>query len=431
MGLRDILVTLLVFGSLPIIFRRPYVGVLVWSWLSYMNPHRLTWGFAHEMPFAQIVALVLFVATLSAREKATLPKDSVISLWIIFIIWMCVTTLFALNPDSAQSQLIKVLKIQIMTFFTLLLINDRQKLDQLIWVIVISIGYYSVKGGLFTLMTGGGYRVYGPSKSFIAENNALALASLMIIPLMIYLYKISKSRKWVQLVLGAAILLTAVSALGSQSRGALIAVMALAGFFWLKTKTKLLSGMAICVVAVLLFNFMPESWHARMSTITNYEEDASAMGRINAWGYAINVANHRLTGAGLESWNVANFARYASDPEDVHAAHSIYFSSLADHGWIGLAFFVAILFLTWRSLAMVIRTSAQKDSTEDIGLLAKMIQVSLVAYMSGGAFLSLAYFDLPWHLVAIAVVIKCRIMNISAKASIRPQFGMRRSLSET
>lgn len=67
--MRDIILTLIVFGSLPFILRNAYIGVLVWSWLSYMNPHRFTWGFAYNFPFAQIVALVLLVAVLFSKEK--------------------------------------------------------------------------------------------------------------------------------------------------------------------------------------------------------------------------------------------------------------------------------------------------------------------------------------------------------------------------
>ena len=39
-------------------------------------------------------------------------------------------------------------------------------------------------------------------------------------------------------------------------------------------------------------------------------------------------------------------------------------------------------------------------------MLAKMLKLSMVAYMSGGAFLSLAYFDLPWHIIAMAYLLK-------------------------
>lgn len=408
--MRDILVTLLVFGSLPFILRNAYVGVLVWSWLSYMNPHRLAWGFAYSMPFAQIVAITLFVALLVDRDKKIFPINGLTCIWFVYLAWMAVTTSFAFFSDSAVEQLIKIYKVQIITFLTVLLINSQKKIDLLIWVIVLSIGYFSVKGGVFTIITGGGSKVWGPPGGFIQENNSLAVAILMIIPLIVYLRQITE-KAWVRHGLFLALILSLVSAIGSQSRGALIAIVAVGVFFWLKTKGKIISGVLIIVLASVGWNFMPQSWHERMGTIQHYQEDSSAMGRINAWKYAINVANDRLTGAGLESWSGQTFAIYAPNPTDVHSAHSIYFSVLADHGWPGLVMFLLILFLGWRYLSQVIRFSKDAPEHQASNFLARMLQISMIAYMSGGAFLSLAYFDLPWHFLALAVLLKYLVVD--------------------
>lgn len=407
--MRDILVTLLVFGSLPFILRRPYIGILVWSWLSYMNPHKLAFGFAFNMPFAQIVALTLFAAILFSKDKLSFPKSTVLFVWVLFIFWMVITTFFAIYPDSAMQQLEKVLKIQLITFLTLSLINDWKRLDQLIWVIVLSIGYFSVKGGLYTIRTGGSGRVWGPPGGFIQENNSLALATLMIIPLLVYLYHRHRSDKRLRIGLGVAIFLSTISVVGSQSRGAYLGIIAVAGFFWLKTKGKIVSGIAIIFVGVLLVMFMPESWHNRMGSIGNYQEDKSAMGRINAWQYAINVASDRVTGAGFESWSYDTFVIWAPRPEDVHVAHSIFFSVLADHGWLGLLLFLTVFALVWRSLSRVVRLTDHSEDLSDQNMLARMLQVSFVAYFAGGAFLSLSYFDLPWHLVAITLIISHKL----------------------
>ena len=72
-AMRSLLVALLIFGSLPLIVVKPHVGVLVWSWIGYMNPHRLTWGFAYDFPFAMVVALVTIAAWLFSREPKTVP----------------------------------------------------------------------------------------------------------------------------------------------------------------------------------------------------------------------------------------------------------------------------------------------------------------------------------------------------------------------
>lgn len=413
--MRDILVTLLVFGSLPFILRHAYIGVLVWSWLSYMNPHRLSWGFAYSMPFAQIVAVILFISLLFSNEKQKPPINSTVVVWFVFILWMAIATFNAQYSDPAMDMYLQILKVQVMTFLTLILITDEKKLNQLIWVIVASIGFFSVKGGIFTLLTGGAFRVYGPPSSNIAENNALAVAVLMVIPLMVYLYHIS-SNKWVRYGLIFSITMSLVSVIGSQSRGAVIAVLGVGLFFWLKTKTKIASGLAIIFFASLLFTFMPESWHERVESIYSYQEDESAMSRINSWQYSINVANDRLTGGGLQSWSKEMFALYAPNPDSVFVAHSIYFSVLADHGWPGLILFLSILGLTWRSLSKVISRTKDIEGSPP-NLLARMLQVSLIAYIFGGLFLSLSYFDLPWHLITMAILLVRLFTNDEASSS--------------
>lgn len=413
--MRDLLVTFLVFGALPFIMKYPYIGILVWSWLGYMNPHRLTWGFAFNMPFSQIVALVLLLAILFDRTKKSIPFDKTTITWFLFLMWLTMSTLLAMYPADAWPMFDRIVKIQLVTILTLMLMTDQRKINLLICIIVFSIGFYSVKGGIFTLATGGNFRVWGPPGSFIEENNSLALATLMVVPLMIYLYQIA-THKWLKPLMVILILLSLASALGSQSRGALVAIIALAGYFWISSSYKLVTGPLLVLLAVVGLSFMPMSWHERMDTIKNYQEDESAMGRINAWHYSINVANDRLFGAGLQSWKVESFAQYAPDPLAVHAAHSIFFGVLGDSGWVGMFLFIAVLIMTWGNLNWVIKR-AEKDGQAT--KLAKMIKLSMVAYCSGGAFLSLSYFDLPWHLIAIALLLRHQCKPVAVRSPLR------------
>jgi putative inorganic carbon (hco3(-)) transporter len=147
--MRDIAITVMVFAMLPYILRYPWYGVLAWSWLSYMNPHRLAWGFAYDMPFAQIVAIVLLMSLVLSKEKKSLPANALVIVWVLFLVWLSISTLFAVYPELAYDQWIKVLKIQLITFVTMMLMRDFQRINQLIWVIIFSIGFYSVKGGIF------------------------------------------------------------------------------------------------------------------------------------------------------------------------------------------------------------------------------------------------------------------------------------------
>ena len=108
----------------------------------------------------------------------------------------------------------------------------RASLEFAIWVIALSFGFYGVKGGIFTIVNGGIYRVQGPGGTFIAGNNEIALAMVMAIPLIRYLH-LQETRKWIKIGLASAMVLTGVAVVGSQSRGGLVAIVAMGIFLWL------------------------------------------------------------------------------------------------------------------------------------------------------------------------------------------------------
>ncbi|MCZ2291218.1 MAG: putative O-glycosylation ligase, exosortase A system-associated [Burkholderiales bacterium] len=402
--MRDLFVAAIVFGALPFILKRPFLGILLMAGLGYLNPHRLCYGFMLSTPVVMIVALVTFVGMLVSREAKRMVWSREVAILVIFILWMGITTTQALYFDLAIIQYEKVIKIQILTFMTLLLLTSRERVHLLIWAIVLSLGFYGVKGGLFTIANGGAYRVQGPPGTFIEGNNELALALVVTIPLIRYLH-LTEKNKLVRLGLAAGMFLTALAAIGSQSRGALVALIITGTIFWWKSRNKFITAAFVGVVAVVVLNVMPPEWFERMQTIETYGEDASAQGRINAWWTAYHLANARLFGGGFETWQAGAFALYAPDPTNVRDVHSIYFEVLGEHGWIGLALFLSLLGLTWLKCGSIIRMTRKRPDDTWARDLAAMIQVSLIGYASAGAFLGLAYFDYFYHLVAIVVVL--------------------------
>jgi len=400
--MRDILITLIVFGSLPLIFRAPVNGALMWVWISVMNPHTQGWGFATQLPFAMIIAVVTLFSMALSRTPKGLPLTPVSVLLLLFVLWMNVTTPFALLPALSWVQWNKVMKIMLMSFVVMMLIRTQRDIVRLIWVLVVSIGFYGIKGGIFTIRSGGTERVWGPEATFIGDNNALALALIITIPLMYYLQQ-NSDRRWIRHGLAGAMVLSALAALGSYSRGGLLAIAAMCLFMWFKSGKKVALGALLCLVGPLLLAFMPERWAERMDTINTYQQDSSAQGRINAWSMAWNLARDRFLGGGFEVSDPGIFARYAPDPQAVHAAHSIYFQALGEHGFVGLALYLALGWATWRTAAAIIRLSRGKPELAWALGLATMSQASMVGFAVGGAFLSLLYFDMPYYLMAALI----------------------------
>jgi probable O-glycosylation ligase (exosortase A-associated) len=404
--MRDLSLVLFVFALLPYILVRPHIGLLTWSWLGYMNPHRFTWGFAYNFPFVQLVGITTLVAIPFSKEKKTIPVTGLTVVWALLVLWMCFTTLFATNPVFAHAELSRTIKIQIMVLVTLLTINTRVRIDQLIWVIAVSIGFFGVKGGIFTILTGGQYIVWGPPGSFIEGNNEVAFAMLIIFPFLHYLYT-QAARRWLRWGLAVCMLLTGVAIVGSYSRGALLGAGAMLFALWLRTKRKMVTGIVLALAAAAVVVFAPAQWSDRIATIETYQQDESAMGRINAWHFAWNLALDRpLVGGGFQTFTRELFRRYAPEPENFHDAHSIYFEMLAEQGFVGLGLFLTLGILAMRQCSRTRKYCTGKSELEWARNLAGALQVSLIGYATGGAFLGLAYFDLPYQIMAIVALLE-------------------------
>jgi len=165
-----------------------------------------------------------------------------------------------------------------------------------------------------------------------------------------------------------------------------------------------------------MFSMLPEQWFERMQTIGEYQSDSSALGRLNAWQMAYNLAKDRpLVGGGFDIWDPGVFARYAPVPWDVHVAHSIYFSVLGEHGFIGLGLFLLLGMLSWMTGRWIIKKARPRRDLAWAVHLAEMCQVSLVGYAVGGAFLSLAYYDLPYYIMGVLVLLRRHVAETIAQ----------------
>jgi putative inorganic carbon (hco3(-)) transporter len=410
--MRDLILFTIIFGLLPLALVRAPIGILLWNWIGFMNPHRLCYGAARNFEFASLVGGISLISFVFSKDRKMIPITPITVVLMIFIAWMSITTYFALVPDDAFHQWKKIIKIQIFIFVSLSVMQEPKRIKQLLTVIALSIGYYGVKGGYFTLISGGNFRVLGPAGSIIEDNNTLALALVMIVPLLIYHARMYE-KKWLKWAFYVSSGLCGLSILGSQSRGAFLAGTAMTLFLVLKSRYKFRALISLALIVPLILGFMPASWYQRMGTIETYDADTSAMGRINAWHFAYNLAKDRpMMGGGFETFRPGLFERYAPVPEDYHDAHSIYFEALGEQGFMGLFIFLTLLALTWRLAQQLRRRICNVAEMKWAYDMVSMIQVSLIGYVVGGAFLGVAYFDLVYSLIAILVLVEHHVKAV-------------------
>lgn len=403
--MRDIALFVLIFSLLPFVFTRPFLGVLMFIWVSLMNPHRLTYGAAYDFPFAALIVVITLISLLASKQPKKFPVTPAVVVLLIFIGWMNLTTFSALEPVRAWTEWNRVMKTMFLLMVVLVSVNTKKEIQALAWTIGLSIGFWGLKGGIFTLTSGGGSNVYGPDGSYIADNNALALALVTALPIIWYT-QLTVKYKIMRYGLMALSIICLVSAVGSYSRGALLGGGCMLIFLWLKSRQKIRTGLILLLIVPLIYTVMPDKWFDRMNTIDDYKQDASALGRINAWGFAVNVAENNLMGGGYDCFTHKMFAVYAPDPYNQHAAHSIYFQVLGEHGFVGLGLFLLFIWMAWRSGTKIIKHCKGRDDLKWASDLAAMCQVSIIGYTIGGAFLTLAYYDLFYDVVGLLILLE-------------------------
>lgn len=399
--MRDIVIGLILLWLVLRAFKDPWIGILGWTWVSIMNPHALSWQL-QSLPVAAAIGGSTLVGLVIARsgKQFFLCRENITLM--LFMLWISIVLPFSMRYESSVPMWDRVMKIDLMILVAMVLLHTKRHLVLLVWVLVFSIGFYGVKGGLFTLVTGGGYRVWGPTNTYIEGNNEVALAIVITIPLMRFL-QLQMKHRTARMIMTGCMISMALAALGSHSRGALLAILAMAMVLWWRGKSRFGGAVVFLVIGAALAAFMPAEWWSRMDTIKEYKGDESAMGRINAWWMAFNLAKSNFFGGGMSIYDAAIFAKYAPDPSDVHAAHSIYFMVLGELGFIGLFIFLALFMFTWGTAGKAFKLGRKQPQTQWVSDLGGMVQVSLVGYAVGGAFLSLSYWDLPYNLMVLAV----------------------------
>jgi probable O-glycosylation ligase (exosortase A-associated) len=400
---------------------RPFVGILAWSWISFMNPHQEAYGFARTMPLAMLAFIATVIGCVVAKEPKRPAVNAVTVLLTMLAFWVTLTSFTALAPPGpVWWKWDRTVKMIAGLILTAAMLTNQHRVNAMVWLLAISLGYYGLKGGIFTIVTGGAFRVVGPDSSLIADRNHIAVGLLVALPLMNWL-RLQARHAIVRHVMAITMLFTLLAAVGTQSRGALISLVAVAGVLWLRSRGKVLSGIAIALAMVGAIAFMPDSWVERMRTIQDYDADASAMGRIWIWWAAWQIALSRpLLGGGFRAVYQQDIVNRFDPSIPARADHSIWFEALSEQGFLGFAIWLGILLA---GTAYSFSITRQTRNRPDLGWaqdLARMSQVSITAYVTGGSFLSLAYWDYFWTILVVLGATRKLVAEATREASTYP-----------
>ena len=434
--MRDLMVASFLVVLVPLAFYRPFVAYLLWGWTALLIPTNYLYGFLSGGRFNFLFAVLTILLVVFGRVKGVSYQiNRTTGLLLLFMVHVSLSVLFgyAGNPHNAYYYEI-FLKAMVYCLMAPLFITSRLRLHAMLLMVALGLGFHGVVVGLKLIASGGGHMVVGPDGTMIADRNHLSTALALALPILYYLYMHS-ARRWVKLGLLAAFGLTAFTIMGSGSRGGFVA-MAVTGLWLIKTsRRKFATLFVVSCLGIVFYAFAPESWLARLETIEHAEEDASFMGRVIAWKISSAIAlSNPLFGGGLHAVQVQyvwdqfvtsqGLLGFISTPIptfNAKAAHSIYFEIMGDLGLVGFLLFMVLLLNGLYARREIRRLLANTGKRHQWATdMADMLMLSVVAYMVGGLFVSLAYLEAIYIVLVIIEMLRQNVLRMVAIESGRP-----------
>src|SRR5262245_21639110 len=413
---------------MPVCYRKPFVGLAVFSWLAYMRVQDLSWGFARNMRWSYYVAIVTFAGYFVAKERRQwFHRDWRCYVMMVMVVLIGIGIALSRQPSLRQfDRYLEYGKIVAVALFTTTVVNTKERLRVLVWIVALSFGFFGVKGGVWGILTGGGSQIIRGPGGMLADNNDFSLALAMAVPMLYYLGW-TERRPEIRKVFWVTLPLTAITVGLTRSRGGFLSISAAIGCLVWRSRNRALGLIAAMAVAVMAFIAAPQEYKDRLLTILEPSKEGSAASRLKAWGIATRMAmDNPVLGVGMYRFQL-HYRDY--DPtfqygDEVIVAHSSYFQIWAECGTVALLLYFSLILGSFMTCWKVRAAALRRYHTSWIITYASMFEASLVAFVVGSAFLNRAHFDLFYHWVAIIIafgVIATREMQEEHRAPARTQ----------
>jgi probable O-glycosylation ligase (exosortase A-associated) len=408
----------------PMTFVNAFCAYLLWEWTAVLSPAYYLYGFMQSVRFNLIFAITSIGLLLLGRvtERGKFRFTPAIAVLTLFLLHACLSAAFAYDNNLLNAEVFSGL-VKSLVFCVLMpvFVTTRLRIHAMLVMLSLGLGFHGTVEGFKVLVTAGAHKPVGVATSMMSDNNHFAVALVMIVPILFYLFRYTQ-RRLVRIGFLGVFALAVIAVVGTQSRGGFVA-LALTGL-WLifSSRHKLLAIFAVACMAGLVAVAAPSSWFERMESIQSAKSDDSFLGRVAAWRISTAIAlENPLLGGGFHAVQVQRIwemhrpsamrlgvlPQVDDMPENPKAAHSIYFEMLGDQGFLGLAIFLCFFAVSFYNIQSTRRLARRHPRELAWGAdLASMLGVSILAYSVGGALVSLAYFETFYVMVLLTDVLK-------------------------
>lgn len=411
--MRSLFITAVFLALIGMGFSAGFVFVLGYVWVDIFTPQLVAYSILPSVPVSLIMGALSFVAFLGLKDKFEVPLRFATVLTALFAIWMTLSLLWAAAPESAFDKWNWAIKNLLFSCLIPYFLRNRFQVEAFVWTVVISGMAHCLTFGAKVAISGGGYSMslgLVSGNTGFGEGSTLAMFSVLLIPLCLYLYKwqtLIPNVRLAKLLLTGFIVAGILTSVGTFARTGLVCLGVLSLLLVLQSKNRIRILLSVVFLSVIGYQFAGEGWFNRMSTINDGTEE-SAMGRVAVWKWTLEYVSEHPWGGSFDMYRINDKAMQLEDGSVLQvrgkAFHSIYFETLGEGGWIGFALFALLILVTRRSFLM-----AKKNSLDGgvnwISGLGGYLLFSLYVFLAGGAFIGVAFQPVFYYLVALSVAV--------------------------
>lgn len=374
-----------------------YCGLLLFFVFEYFNPSSFL-PFLRALHLNSIIPLSVFVLCLVSPKsgKVSFPQNRII---IALLIMVILSLMYALLTFHAYQRFKQFFGYFLVYYVIVHSVNDVKRFNGTIWTLII---IHALLIALNPDFITGTSRVQAlTSGYFLGDGNDFALSLNIIVPLAIFLHSCEDKtyRKW--LLRGLTILFITVIVI-TESRASSIAFSAMLLYMWLRARSKILGIILLACLAMGILVFGSQSYFDRMSSTVHYQEDTSALARLDAWEAGVKMAfDHPITGVGAGNFN-SIYGRYYRPVDAVYARwlspHSMYIQCMAELGFTGLILLILLFIYNFRVTHSLRQKFLSDPSEHRFNSLPTCLEMSLIGFGINAGFLGVLYYP---HLFVI------------------------------
>ena len=399
MGIREVIFVFITSIICLVALVRPRIGLYGYVWYALMRPDIMAFAEA-KYPFSLLLAVTTGLGTIPyIQQTLTLFKNPFSRMLLLLQLPIATSVLFAVVPELTYERYGIYIKMILVLLFIPVLITTESDLRTLLLVIVLSLGFVGAKFGVYGVIHGGVELAAGYG-DMLADNNFVALALAMLLPLCWHCRALVSSRvmKWILLgLIGACI----AGIVMSSSRGGSLSMALGLLLIFRRSKYKIGTIAVMGLFAAGAIYLVHDMYVKRMETLRVPEQEASAESRIVHAKTALAMwRDHPILGVGFGGFNYAYLASRYMGEENTHVAHNSYLQMLVDSGIFAFLLYVGLLLyaIIWLSKS----AARMRDRGTAIESIPLAIRDSLIVFAFGSTFYSCQRMDIPYMFLMCA-----------------------------